>query len=328
MKLEQKDNGLLFSNTELPDVFFTEYLSMANGDCIKIYLYLVFLAKYGKDVKLNDLSKKLNLPLPIIQASLTFWEEHSVITKKGTGYILNNLQEIELHKLYKPNLTLSEEKVENNSKSQYRAKAIESINNRCFQGIMSPSWYSDIDLWFKKYEFDEGVMISLFDYALSKSALHKNYVQTVAEAWANSNIKTCTDLENYYQKYEKMTKIKKHIAKKLGRYNPLTQYEEAYIEKWVVEFGYDVDIINIALKRTTSKANPSFDYIDKLLSDWHDRKLRTPTDVENFLVEFKQKNKNVKEMQKSTTKKSFNTFEQREYEDLDKLYGNMQTKKA
>ena len=40
MKLEQNDLPMLFSSTELPDVFFTEYLSQASGDYIKIYLYL------------------------------------------------------------------------------------------------------------------------------------------------------------------------------------------------------------------------------------------------------------------------------------------------
>ena len=55
---------------------------------------------------------------------------------------------------------------------------------------MLPSWYGDIDLWFKKYEFDEQVMVALFDYCFNKSALHKNYIQTVAEAWSNSKIKT------------------------------------------------------------------------------------------------------------------------------------------
>ena len=52
-------------------------------------------------------------------------------------------------------------------------------------------------------------------------------------------------------------KIKKSIAKKLGK-SSLTQYEEAYIEKWVIDFGYDLNIIEIALKRTTFKANPTF----------------------------------------------------------------------
>ena len=151
-----------------------------------------------------------------------------------------------------------------------------------FQGVMSPAWYSDIDLWFKKYEFDEQVMISLFDYCFNKSALHKNYVKAVADAWNKSNIKTYEDLEAYSAKQEKLAKIKKEIAKKLGRFNPLTQFEEAFIEKWLLDYNYDLKIINIALKKTTSKANPSFDYLDKLISDWHDRNLKTEEDVNNF----------------------------------------------
>ena len=38
MKLEQNDTPFLFSSTSLPDVFFTEYLSYADGNYVKIYL--------------------------------------------------------------------------------------------------------------------------------------------------------------------------------------------------------------------------------------------------------------------------------------------------
>ena len=63
MKLERNDLPMLFSNTELSDVFFTEYLSQANGNYIKIYLYIVFLSKYGKDVKIDniDLNKEISM---------------------------------------------------------------------------------------------------------------------------------------------------------------------------------------------------------------------------------------------------------------------------
>ena len=319
MKLEEKDKSMLFSNTLIPDIFFTDYMPAANGDFIKIYLYLLFVSKYNKDIKLNDLSKKLNIPLNIIQAGLNFWEESGAITKSVNGYIINNLQEVELHKLYSPNLTLSEEKIKDNAKSQYRAKAIECINNTCFQGIMSPIWYSDIDLWFKKYGFDEQVMISLFEYCFNKSALHKNYVQAVADNWHKNNIKTYDDLEIYHQKFEDLTRIKKAICKKLGRYNPLTQFEEAYIEKWIVEYNYDLNIINIALKKTTSKANPNFDYLDKLISDWHDRNLKTEVDINNYLLETKQKKKNIKTLEKQT---NYNNYDQRSYNNLDQFYAN------
>ena len=320
MKLEQNDLPMLFSSTELPDVFFTEYLSQASGDYIKIYLYIVFLSKYGKDVKINDLSKKLNIDFKTIQEGIKYWEDTGVITKKNTGYIINNLQEIELHKLYKPKVALSAESVKQTAQNQYRAKAIENINNLFFQGIMSPSWYSDIDLWFKKYSFDEEVMIALFQYCYNRSALHRNYIQTVAEAWFKSNVKTFSDLDSLFAKQEKLNTLYKSIGKKLGYTRALTEYEKGYIEKWTIEYAFDLNIIEIALKKTTAKTNPNFDYLDKLLSDWHDRGFKTTEEIENFLNEFKQKNKDIKKLEKNT---GYNNYEQRKYDNLNSLYANL-----
>ena len=185
---------------------------------------------------------------------------------------------------------------------------------------MSPSWYTDINLWFSKYQFDEQVMIALFQYCYDKSALHKNYVQVVADAWSKNNVKTYTDLENYYSKQEKLSTIEKSISKKLGLSRALTQYEKAYIEKWIVEYKFNLKIIELALKKTTSKTNPNFDYINKLLFDWHDRNLQTPEDITKYLEDMKQKNKDIKELEKKT--KNAN-YEQRKYNNLDSLYANL-----
>lgn len=319
MKLEQSDLSLLFSSTNLPDIFFTEYLSQISGDALKVYLYMTFLAKYNKDIRLNDLSKKLELPLKTIQDSIKYLEEQTLITRKNTGYILNNIQEIELHKLYNPKVTSSPEELEKISQNKHRAKAIDSINNQFFQGIMSPSWYSDIDLWFKKYSFDEEVMIALFQYCFNRSALHRNYIQTVAEAWFKNDIKTYNDLDKYYQKQEKLNTLQKTISKKLGLTRHLSQYEEGYIEKWNIDYGYNLDVIELALKKTTSKANPNFDYLDKLLTDWHDRNFKTTNDVQNFLLQMKEKNKNIKTLKKNT---GYSNYDQRNYNDLNNFYAN------
>jgi len=318
MKFEQKDKMMIFSETSISDLFFTEYLSQIPGEYVKIYIYLVFLSKYGKDIKVNDLSRILSLPFKTISEGTKFLEEYGLITKKGTGgYVVVDLQEETLNKLYKPNITLTPEKINQNAKNKERAKVIEHINNMYFQGTMGPIWYSQIDLWFSKYNFEEQVMIALFDYCKNREALHKNYVQAVAEAWGNNNIKTFTELENYYQNQEKMMQIKKTIAKKLGKRNGMTQYEEAYVEKWVNEYGYSLDIIEIALKRTTFKSNPNFEYINNIITDWHDRNLKTPEEVERFLEQRKKQNKDVKELKKNTSKAT-----QREYSNLDFLYSN------
>ena len=318
MKLEQPELPLLFSETVVPDIFFAEYLSNMPSNSVKIYLYLMFLSKYNKDVRINDLSKKLELPLKDINDGISYLESNGLIVRKENGYIITNLQEQTLHKLYKPNLTASPEKVADIAKNKARAKVIDHINNSYFQGIMGPSWYNDIDLWFTKYNFDDQVMIALFDYCYSRSALHKNYIQTVAEAWGNNNIKTWNDLELYSQKQEKLVKIKKTIAKKLGKQS-LTQYEEAYIEKWVIDFGYELNIIEIALKRTTFKANPTFEYINNIITDWHDRNLKTPNEILAFIEQRNKQKKDTKQLEKQVAKAS---FDQRNYDNLAFLYAN------
>ena len=205
------------------------------------------------------------------------------------------------------------------AKNQARAKAIEHINNMYFQGIMGPSWYNDIDIWFTKYGFDEQVMIALFDYCYKRSALHKNYVQTVAESWSANKVKTWNDLDKYSEKQENLSKFKKTIAKKLGKYNGLTQYEEAYIENWVLDYGYNMDIIEIALKRTTFKQNPTFEYINNIITDWHERKLTTPAEVNAFIEQRTKQTKDEKTL-RSNVKKA--NYDQRNYNNLDFLYAN------
>jgi DnaD/phage-associated family protein len=129
-------------------------------------------------------------------------------------------------------------------------------------------------------------------------------------------------LDKYYLEYEKLAQIKKDISKKLGLIRKLSQYEEAYIEKWVVDFKYSLEIIEIALKKTTSKTNPSFDYIDKILSDWYERKLNTSDEINNFLKDQKQKQKEIKEMAEKPSPK-YAKDKGNQYNDLNKYYTNL-----
>ena len=323
MKLTLSDLPLLFSETVIPDIFFAEYLSQMPATSVKVYLYIIFLSKYEKDAKLNDLSKNLALPLKDINDAFAYLEENGFITRKENGFIISNLQEQTLNKLYKPNLTMSPEKVADIAKNKARAKIIEHINNTYFSGIMGPSWYNNIDIWLTKYNFDDQVLISLFDYCFRRSALNMKYVQTVAEAWGSNKIQTWEDLDSYYQKQDALVKIKKTIAKKLGK-QTLTQYEEAYIEKWLLDYGYNLNIIEIALKRSVYKSNPTFEYFNNIITNWHERGLKTPEEVFAFIEQREKQRKDTKQLEKQVNKAS---YEQRQYNNLSFLYANsnMQT---
>jgi len=99
----------------------------------------------------------------------------------------------------------------------------------------------------------------------------------------------------------------------------LSQYEEGYITRWNIDYGYNFDVIEMALKKTTSKTSFNFDYLDKILTDWHDRKLKTTTDIQTFLAKNKTQTQNIKKLEKQT---GYTNYEQRDINDWDKFYAN------
>ena len=70
MKIEAKEDFGLFSSTEISDIFFSDYIGLASGDAVKVYLYLSFLSKNGKDVNINEVSKILSLPYETVNESI------------------------------------------------------------------------------------------------------------------------------------------------------------------------------------------------------------------------------------------------------------------
>ena len=92
-----------------------------------------------------------------------------------------------------------------------------------------------------------------------------------------------------------------------------------------MDFNYPLNVIEIALKKTTSKTNPSFDYIDRIISDWHERKLSTEEEITTFMKEQKQKQKDFKQQTISnipSIQKFHNTNESTQINDFSQFYMN------
>lgn len=316
--------NLLYSDLLLPDIFISEYLPSMDGDYVKIYIYCQFLAKYSKELHPKDLSKKLGIPCDKVYEAFTYFENIDIIRRKENGYALIDLKEKEINKIYKMReISFPEEAVQNNERNIGRSKMISAINDKFFQGIMSPSWYVDIDSWFNLYKFDEDVMYALFQYCSDRNCLVKNYVAKVAEGWYSKNITNSFNLDKYYIEYQKVKDIKQQIAKKLnlgGRL--LTEYESELIEKWSIDYDYKFEIIELALKRTTYKTNPNFNYINTLITTWHQNNLTTKQEIQNYLNSTKDKSSNNKK--DTSIMNQIVNFEQRKYEDghFDKYIAN------
>ena len=80
-----------------------------------------------------------------------------------------------------------------------------------------------------------------------------------------------------------------------------------------------MDVIEIALKRSTLKSNAGFEYYDKLLSDWHSKGLTTPTEVQNQISSFNEKTVRTKHVQKIAQQFEYT---QSTFDSFDDLYEN------
>ncbi len=325
--------SILYSDSPVPDIFISEYMPSLESDFVKVYIYCTFLSKHKKNLSSPDIAKKLELQTARVKEALVKLEEIGLITRSTNENVLNmvDLKEKEIKKLYRPKTTSTpDEAALSSDRSKSRSKFISSINNAFFQGMMSPSWYMDIDAWFDKYQFEEDVMYALFRHCLDYKGLSRQYIMKVADNWHSKNIRNGFDLDKYSIEYQQLKDIRGKICKKLRKQGYLTEYEDAYVEKWVVEFGYDFEIIELALKRTTSAVNPSFEYINSILTDWHNKGYKTKDEIlaaegSKKTADALKKTADGKPAGRSNAAPQKGNFEQRKYEDeyFDKLFKNV-----
>jgi DnaD/phage-associated family protein len=323
--------SILFSDTLLPDIFITEYMPSMDSDFLKVYIHCLFLSKHNKQVTTKELSKKLEIEVDKVKNALIYLESVGLIYRKesNNSIVMTDLKEKEINKMYRPKTTSTpEEAVFSSTRNKKRNEIVSAINNKFFQGLMAPSWYTDIDSWFDKYQFEEDVMFMLFQYCYDHNKFSKNYIVTVAESWNRKNIHNEIDLGNYMTEYDSFKDIRGKIVKKLKLTRNLTEYEDKFVEKWFVTFKYDFEIVEMALKKTTSKTNPNFNYIDAIISEWNKNGLRTKEEILEY-----EKNRKSKAT-KTTTAGSPSVpqrgnFEQRKYDDeyFNSLYKNVGNKK-
>lgn len=316
--------SILYSDTLVPDVFITEYMPSMDGDFVKVYIYCLFLARHGRQAAAEDISKKLSLEAGKVQEALAWLESMGIIRRSDSGIVLLDLKEKEIKKLYRPKTTSTpEEAAFSSERNIRRSRSITAINNRFFQGVMSPSWYTDIDAWFDRYQFEEDVMFALFQHCYDHKGLAKQYILKVADNWHSKNIRNQFDLDKYSMEYQKLKDIMNKIRGKIRKRGNLTEYEEAYVEKWVLEFGYDFDIIELALKKTTAILNPNFEYINKILTEWNEKGLKSKEEIVSYEKArklSKQAGSGSKPKESGIPQKG--NFDQRKYDDeyFDKLY--------
>ncbi len=265
---------LLLSDTLVPDIFITEHMPALDGLAVKLYVYLLLTARGGKPVTEVDLARRLGAEAEQIRASLQELAGRGLIAIRDKGLEIQDVKAAEIEKSYRQKTASTPlEATAAQEKYSLREKLMGDIAKTFFQGLMSPSWYGEIDSWFDRYGFDPEVIYALFQECARRNKLDsKAYIGKVAENWSLRGIKTFQDLNDYFQAYDRVNRASKKIGKKLRR--TMTEYDEEYVARWMEKLGYDFDIIELALRKTTKQSSPNLDFIDRILEEWFSHQLR------------------------------------------------------
>ena len=70
------------------------------------------------------------------------------------------------------------------------------------------------------------------------------------------------------------------MGRKLRR--QMTEYDEEIVARWVDQFNYDFDIIDLALRKTTRLSNPNLEVVDRILTEWFSHQLRDVAAVKAY----------------------------------------------
>lgn len=305
----------IFADTLVSDVFLSEYLPLLDSNAVKTYIHMLYISKKGKTFSnVSELSSIINIDKNIVEGTLKELTEKGLLSYVENSYIINDLKEKEINKLYsRKEHTRPSDIDELSTQRIERNKTLDAINNMYFKGVMPPSWYTKIDMMYEKYKFEHDVMLQLFQQCHENNALNPNYVNKVAQTWFDIGIKNNFDLDRYLISKETIYKLANHIGKKLKLMRMLTVFELEIVEKWHTKYNYSKDIIDFALQKTTSTIKPSFKYIDTILTNWFKSGLKDISKIKSLDSQNKKS---------AFNKKSDKGFSERDYEekDIEDLY--------
>ncbi|MDD2533492.1 MAG: DnaD domain protein [Eubacteriales bacterium] len=273
---------LLLSDTLVPDIFITELMPALSGLAVKLYLYLLMTARNNRQVSEADLSRRMGTDLDTIKSANLELAQAGLLVIHDRSLEICDIKAAEIERTYRPRTSAPPtENGENSERFNKREQLMREIAKTFFQGLMAPSWYAEIENWSDRYHFEPEVIYALFQECGRRNKLNsKAYISRVAENWASRKIITHQDLSRYFMSYEKINKITSKVGRKLRK--SMTDYDEEIVTRWVEQYGYDFDIIELALRKVVKLANPNLEFIDKIIQEWFSNQLKTAEQISGY----------------------------------------------
>lgn len=339
--------------TIIQNYFLDHYLPAANGEYVKLYLYLFRCACAGRAITVSELADTFDHTEKDIRRGLAYWEKLDLLELTfGDGDELLGVSFLDLpieeaaaaeeEQPAAPSLATQEAEaaylspsgepaaetpasIPKPALSPDRVKALkdsEDIRQLIFIAeqylgkTLSPSEVSNILYFYDVLHFSADLIEYLIEYCVSKGSKSARYIETVALAWAQEGIKTVQEAKDSTNLYNKnyYTILNTFGIKGRGPAKPETDYMNC----WLNEYHFTMDIIQEACSRTIAQTHqPNFQYANKILEDWFKNGIKHLSDIKELDIRHQQNKKAAAPKPKTPSAPSgnkFNNFHQREYD--------------
>ncbi|WP_243134676.1 DnaD domain protein [Murimonas intestini] len=339
--------------TIIQNYFLDHYLPAANGEYVKLYLFLFRCACAGRAITVSALADTFDHTEKDIRRGLSYWEKLGLLELTyGEGDELLGVSFLDLPVEETAAAAAEEQPADTlqgaQEESEYltspdepaasapasipkpalspdRVKALkdsEDIRQLIFIAeqylgkTLSPSEVSNILYFYDVLHFSADLIEYLIEYCVSKGSKSARYIETVALAWSQEGIKTVQEAKDSTNLYNKnyYTILNTFGIKGRGPAKPETDYMNC----WLNEYHFTLDIIQEACSRTIAQTHqPNFQYANKILEDWHKNGIKHINDIRQLDIRHQQNKKAAAPKQKAPSAPSgnkFNNFHQREYD--------------
>lgn len=322
-------------DTPIENIFINDYMPVAEGTYVKVYLMGY---KYAKDKQLNfnneSIAKNLKLPLSDVLNAWDYWEREGIVAKHEAddeyNYIVEfiNLKQLYIDNVYKyiakqgkekSNHVDNEELISSNRNAENK-KMMEEIEYM-FGRPLKISEKQKIVTWLNNYKMSAEIMTQAFSYCINNKKVKRfSYIETVVSAWHDEGVHDIDSMVDYLEKRNDRYSMYSRISKALGFNRTLTEAEMKTIDKWFDEWEFSMEMILRCLDNSTKINNPNLNYFDKILSEWYKNGFKSIDDLKNDIKPEAKIKTPAKEIPK--TKNKFHNFIQSDdlsNDDLEKI---------
>ncbi len=385
------------SFTTVSDIFIDQYMPKANGEFVKVYLYLLRATGSGAGIAtISEIADHFSNTEADIVRALNYWASEGILQVQtgadgqiaginlyslavsGMQAAQNNIQSAVADNAAQnilqsnvvnnavQNISGADSQVQDSVvqklKSQAADKAAPSQKEYTLDEIKEFRKNPDISelffiietylkhtlsstdtnmvlYWLDELHFSTDLVEYLVEYCITKGHSSLRYMNKVALGWADAGIKTVDQAKDDAAAH---SQIYYSVMKALGiTGRNLVDSEMSLINKWVGEYGFDIELVKAACSKTISAIQkPSFEYTDSILTNWRKKDVHTLKDVEVLDANFAKANKatgsgssqganaanssSKPKSNNSNSKNKFNNFNQRnnDYDKLEKLFLN------